>query len=211
MNPIHTAFFLGISAVAAIGPGTVAAAQPSQHFVAQVAPLNTEKVGTSAKGTATFDIAEGQLTITVDAEGLTPGMHLQHYHGFPEGRDATCPAADADTNGDGLIDLIETEPMAGTTMVPFHANPASLTIANDTYPEVGQDGSLHYEQTVSVDDLEKALQEKFGVSELALEDRVVFLHGVGPNVSLPDTAQSLPDVPAHVTLPVACGTIEAVD
>jgi hypothetical protein len=52
---------------------------------------------------------------------MSPNVeHLQHLRGFAKGdRKAKCPAARNDTDGDGLIDLIETEPVAGTTMVPF--------------------------------------------------------------------------------------------
>ena len=45
-----------------------------------------------------------------------------------------CPAVRNDTNGDGIIDLIETEPVAGTTMVPFHDDPDSMKMVKDTYP-----------------------------------------------------------------------------
>ena len=68
----------------------------------------------------------------------------------------------ADKNGDGIIDLIETEPMSGTTMVPFHDNPVSMQIVNF------------------------------------------------PATKLPATVASLDDVPAQVTLPIACGKIEKV-
>ena len=33
-------------------------------------------------------------------------MHLQHFHGFKDNRDATCPTEAADVNHDGIIDLI---------------------------------------------------------------------------------------------------------
>jgi hypothetical protein len=34
------------------------------------------------------------------------------------------------------------------------------------------------------------------------------VHGVPERTELPETAQSLPDVPARVTLPIACGILE---
>jgi hypothetical protein len=43
-------------------------------------------------------------------------MHLQHFHASPRGGDRPAPTRSADENGEGVIDLIETEPMAGTTM-----------------------------------------------------------------------------------------------
>lgn len=182
----------------------------AEHFVAKLQPLNASKIGTSPHGTATLDIDNGTLAISIDLEGLPPGtMHLQHFHGFPDGKDATCPAADGDANGDGYVDLIETERFAGTTMVPFHAHPATLEIPNDTYPVADKSGAAHYKQTERVNDLENALKEKFKAPVLALEKRVIFVHGLAAGATLPESVKSLPGVPAQVTLPIACGKIEA--
>lgn len=52
--------------------------------------------------------------------------HWQHFHGFPDGKDAHVATMDNDLNGDGFIDLPETEPVSGTTMVPFNKNPEKL-------------------------------------------------------------------------------------
>ncbi len=178
-------------------------------YVAKLKPLNSAVTGSDAGGTATFTVKGDQLTIAVDAEG-TPGgmMHLQHFHGFADGKAASCPGADADKNADGVIDLIETEPMAGTTMVPFHDDPVSMEIPRDTYPAASPRGAYHYEKAVSLPELEAAFGKAFGGQKLDLDKRVVFVHGVFTSAKLPDTAASLGDIPATVTLPVACGDIE---
>ena len=123
------AFLAGLSAT----PGEAA-----ERYIAKLVPLNAEKIGTSASGTADLQVADSKLTVSIDLVGLTPGlMHLQHFHGFPDGKDAICPTAKEDTNGDGYVDLIETEPVAGTTMLPFHEHPATLEIPNDTLSRRG--------------------------------------------------------------------------
>lgn len=184
-------------------------AQAADQYVAELMPLNAPTLDLTVGGTATFIVDAGRLTITIVADGLAPRiMHMQHYHGFPGGGDATCPLPQADTNGDGYIDLIETEPMAGTTMVPLHEDPASLTIASDTYPTADEGGAIRYQQDVSIARLQQALGDKFGAPALELEKRVVFLHGVAPDTSLPASVRSLPGVSAQMTLPVACGVIE---
>jgi hypothetical protein len=168
----------------------------AEGYTAELTPLNAEAIGQSATGTATFNIEGGRLTITLEADGLAPNMmHLQHYHGFPDGTDATCPTSAADTNGDGIIDLLETEPMAGTTMVPFHAEPASLEIPSKTYPTADAEGSIRYEQAVAVGELQEALRSKFNGAGLDLDKRVVFIHGMAPDAELPESAQSLPVCP----------------
>ena len=190
---------------------TTGQSMAGERFIAKLTPLNADKIGTSANGTATLEIADGNLSVAIDLAGLPPGiMHLQHFHGFPDGKDATCPTAAADTNRDGYVDLIETEPLAGTTMVPFHNHPATLEIPNDTYPVSDKDGAAHYAKTEVVADLENALREKFKAPVLVLEKRVIFVHGVKSDATLPSTVQSLPGVPAPVTLPIACGKIEPV-
>ncbi|HEX2841071.1 hypothetical protein [Hyphomicrobium sp.] len=186
-------------------------ATADERFIAKLHPLNADKIGTSANGTATLEIADGTLSVVIDLAGLPTGlMHLQHFHGFPDGKDAVCPGATADTNGDGYIDLIETEPLAGTTMVPFHAHPATLEIPSDSYPQADKDGKAHYQKGELVADLEKALKDKFKAPVLALDKRVIFVHGVKSTPPLPSTVKSLPGVPAEVTLPIACGEIEPV-
>jgi hypothetical protein len=98
--------------------------------------------------------------------------------------------------GDGIIDLLETEPIAGTTMVPFHAEPASLEIPSKTYPTADAEGSIRYEQAVAVGELQEALRSKFNGAGSDLEKRVVFIHGMAPDAELPESAQSLPGVPS---------------
>lgn len=113
-------------------------------YVAHLAGLNSKVTGSDASGEARFTVKGDTLTIHIDVSGLPPAiMHLQHFHGFTDNREAHCATAAADKNGDGIIDLIETEPVSGTTMVPFHDDPVSMQIVNDTYPKASVDGSHH--------------------------------------------------------------------
>lgn len=212
MMPKSTQAELCALALAAFLAGlSSTSSEAAERYIAKLMPLNAEKIGTSASGTAELQVADGKLTVSIDLAGLTPGlMHLQHLHGFPDGKDATCPTAKEDTNGDGYVDLIETEPVAGTTMLPFHEHPVTLEIPNDTYPVADKSGAASYRHTDSVDALEKALKQKFKVPSLDLAKRVIFVHGVASDAKLPESVKSLPGVPAQVTIPVACGKIEAV-
>lgn len=183
----------------------------AETYVARLEPMNSSVTGSEAKGEAKFIIDGDKLTITVDAEGTSGGiMHLQHFHGFADGsKAASCPTADADANKDGIIDLIETESIAGTTMVPFHDDPVSLQIPSDTYPTASPRGAYRYEHSVSLKDLQDAFAKAFNGQGLDLDKRVVFVHGVFTDTKLPATVASLGDIPANITLPIACGKIEA--
>jgi Cu/Zn superoxide dismutase len=179
-------------------------------YLARLTPLNISVTKGETTGEAKFTINGDNLTITVDVKNAPDGIaHLQHFHGFKTGdKKATCPTAEADANHDGIIDLIETEPVAGTTMVPFHDDPVSMKIPSETYPKASADGSYHYEKTVSLKALKEAFAKAFGGQDLALDRRVVFIHGIAPDTKLSPTVASLGSIPAQVTLPIACGMIE---
>jgi hypothetical protein len=114
---------------------------------------------------------------------------------------------EADANGDGIIDLIETREASGVTMVPLTDRPVSLEIGAQTYPKANDSGRLEYRQTIRLGQLESAMRKKFGTST-ALEQRVVYIHGVPESTRLPDSVRSLEGVPAHVTLPIACAELQ---
>lgn len=180
-------------------------------YVAHLHPMNSKVTGFQTTGEAKFSIAGDELTVSVTAHGLPPNIvHWQHFHGFADNRAATCPTSAADVNGDGIIDLIETEPASGTTMVPFTDDPVAMDVAHGTYPKASAAGTYTYRQTVSLKGLTAAFAKAFNDQALDLDRRVVFIHGVIPTRKLPASVASLGPIPADVTLPIACGTIEQV-
>lgn len=205
---------LGITGLLA-GVGTIpmALAQPTEViYRAELSPLNPTITGTDATGEALFRISGDDLNIQITMSGVSPLIeHWQHFHGFPEGdRAATCPTAKEDANHDGIIDLIETEPVSGTTMVPFNNDPVAMDIPQNSYPTAGDDNRYFYERTVSLKAMEAAFAKQFPGQQLDLDHRVVYIHGVPEATILPDSVASLGDIPANVTLPIACGKIEKV-
>ena len=180
-------------------------------YAAQLHPMNTKVTGLETTGEARFSIDGDTLTITISAQKLPPDIvHWQHFHGFKDNSDAACPTEAADVNHDGIIDLIETEPAAGTTMVPFDEDPVAMDIGGGTYPKAGADGTFQYQKTVSLKALDAAFAKAFGDKELDLDRRVVFVHGILASTKLPASAASLGTIPAQVTLPIACGEIKRV-
>ena len=193
------------------GTHTTYAQEPAAVYVAHLHPLNSKAAGHETTGEAQFTINGDALTISVKARGLSPGiMHMQHLHGFKDDRFASCATEAADVNRDGIVDLAETEPASGTTMVPLSADPVSMNIATDTYPKASAEGVYSYQETVSLKALEAAFAKSFDGQKLDLGHRVVYIHGVLPNTKLPASVASLGTVPAQVTLPIACGEIVQV-
>jgi len=192
----------------AVSTATVAQDDVSGAVSGTLQPLNA--FGEGIAGDVTVMPGDGTVTIRLEAEGVSPGMHLAHIHGFAvaEPQNAACPGPGADTNDDGVVDLIETREVAGVTMIPFTDAPASLSIQSENYPTASEDGRLRYDQSVDVSELRDAVQAAFG-TPLALPQRVVFLHGAPEGADLPDSARSLEGVPAAVTIPIACAELDA--
>lgn len=180
-------------------------------YVATLHSMNANVTGHQATGEARFTVDGNALTISITVTNVPPRIeHWQHFHGFKDNRSASCATPAADKNHDGIIDLIETEPASGTTMVPFNADPAAMKIASNTYPKASASGSYQYHKTVSVKALKEAFAKKFSDQDLDLDRRVVIIHGVPSATKLPASVASLGTIPAQVTLPIACGKIERV-
>jgi hypothetical protein len=200
-----------LAAAGSAGLPVMARAQDDQSnavYVAHLSALNTTVTGSKAVGEATLTIKGDSLTIAVNASGVPKDIeHWQHFHGFSDGRQATCPTQAADANGDGIIDVVETGVAAGTTMVPFSGDPVSMDVPHGTYPKGSATGTLQYQETVSLSALRAAFAKAFDRQKLDLDRRVIFIHGVPADSKLKPSVASLGPIPAQVTLPIACGKI----
>ena len=70
-----------------------------KKYIAKIGPLNAEKIACSPHGTATFTEDEEQDTLHIMIEMFdTPANieHWQHFHGFPDGKDAHVATMDND-------------------------------------------------------------------------------------------------------------------
>ncbi|MFP4540851.1 MAG: hypothetical protein ACLFR7_04415 [Opitutales bacterium] len=213
----HTAF-AGSSAVLLLAlsgcnPDEPAPPQTSETvFRGEIEPLNGHLASVETRGEIRLTEEDGEFTFIVEAAGVPAEIvHLQHLHTPHSGESAEAPPAAADTNGDGFIDLIETRSFSGRTTVPFHDNPASLEglVDADRFPRANAEGTYRYEQTFSREALEAALQVQAGISGFEPTDYVFYIHGVPESAELPDSVQSLPDVPAHLTLPIGVARLRA--
>lgn len=187
--------------------------QQTMVYAAELTSINGFITGREVTGTLTITVEGERATIGLNATGLAPDMlHMAHLHGFEDGSEATCPEAlMADADDDGYIDLIETREAAGITMIPLHDDPVSLQIGGEAYPMADGQGTISYTQEISLEELKAAMQTNFNISDFDFDNFVVFIHGVDDRLELPETVESLPDVPARYTLPVACGEVERLE
>lgn len=179
-------------------------------YKAELQPLNSQVTEQKATGTAKLTVTDDSVIARIHVENVPANIvHWQHFHGFKDGHEASCATAAADSNGDEIVDLIETNPVSGKTMVPFDAKPAAMDIAHGKYPKASANGSYTYEETIPLKKLRNAVDKAYN-AKLNLAHRVIYVHGVPANTNLPDSVASLGPIPAHVTLPIACGEFERV-
>ena len=178
-------------------------------YQANIVPLNEQVIGTAAHGTALFTINGDTLTINIEMFDTPANLqHWEHFHGFPDGKDAAIATSAQDVNHDGFVDLPETGAVSGTTMVPFNDAPHEMDIPNDAYPVADGHGYFAYTKVVPLAALDEKFKATFNDSELALDKRVIYIHGVTDDVALPATvAGAVGHYDAHVTLPIAVGKI----
>ncbi|MBP5838215.1 hypothetical protein J8138_01995 [Lactiplantibacillus plantarum] len=185
----------------------------TKKYVANIVTLNAEGIGTAPHGTATFTETGNQLHVTIEMFD-TPAntQHWEHFHGFPDGKAAQIATMAQDVNHDGFVDLPETEPVSGTTMVPFDNAPHHMDVPNDNYPVADAQGHFAYEIDVPLGDLQAKFKEVFGTDDLELDKRVIYIHGVPQDLALPaSVAGEVGMYDAHVTLPIAVGKIEVTE
>ena len=204
---------IGIIAVVATGCNNSNTNKNQQvTYEARLEPLNSNVTGLQTSGEARFVVADDTMTVTIDVKNAPPGIeHWQHFHGFANDSSATCATAADDKNGDSIIDVAETGAASGTTMVPFNKMPAEMNVGSDTYPKAGADGSYHYETKIPMTELKTAFAKAFGGSDIDLDRRVLYIHGVPDSTNLPKSVASIGNIPAQVTIPIACGKINKVN
>ena len=186
----------------------------TQLYRAEIQPLNAEKIGTAAHGYVEFLQEEEELKIKLEMFDTPANIqHWEHFHGFPDGKEAQVPTLAQDSNGDGWIDLPETESVSGTTMGPLDNAPHEMTIPNDGYPVADAKGYYSYEKTVPLKALKAKFKEVFGTDDLQLEKRVVYIHGIPRSLDIPDTVggKLTESYDQYVTLPIAAGKIQRIE
>ncbi|ANK61904.1 hypothetical protein BSQ39_02020 [Loigolactobacillus backii] len=181
-------------------------------YEAELTALNSDKLGIKPKGHATLTIMNNQLIIEVNMTDVPANTeHWMHFHGFADGSDAQIATIKQDKNHDGFIDLPETEEVSGTTMVPFNNRPQDINIPTDTYPVAGSAGNFNYKVAVPLIEMQQKFSEVFHDQQLALDKRVIYVHGVPDSMALPASVKgAVGTYDAHTTLPIAVGKIKRV-
>ena len=167
------------------GPG------PQPEPVAYASVLDALN-GSEVAATAELSFDGNTLTVTVEAEGLTPDVaHAMHIYGTDDDA-AACPV---DTNEDGIIDAEEGTAAYGESIV-------ALTIdgTDGDFPEADADGTLSYTATFDLTDAQLDQLSDPTQAVIVIHGLMIDLDGDG-------------ELPASYAafIPAACGAVEAVD
>jgi hypothetical protein len=175
-------------------------------------PVNPT-VSPNVSGTALVSREGDNFRVRVSVDNAPQAIHMQHIH-----TGTACPVAAADVNGDGFIDVIEAQASVGNVLIPLNGDLSSQSAGSQYWPF----GNYNYDRSTSYDLMLADLRApdenpddsvvKLGPEEnLNLEGRVVEIHGVAQNANLPETVASKDGMPAHRTLPIACGVLTRVE
>ena len=175
-----------------------------------------ESNNSGVTGTATLTATDsGELRVVIHARGHVPGLpHAQHIHGSTAGGHFMCPSAKNDTDGDGLLTNEEAAGEYGNVFL-------ALTTQGDTSPKSGlavdrmpvadESGQVHYERTISADELPDGLLQH-------LSEVHVVQHGIdvndngrydvaGAGVSTFAENLGVAGIPEEATDPASCGVV----
>jgi hypothetical protein len=209
---MHKTFKLGLVALALALPLAACDSDEEivvdvQTFAANLASVNSQ-LGT-VTGTATFEIVEDQMRVTINATGLDSLTHMQFV-----GSGRSCPTAAADISADGVVDVVEGQPSWGPFLLALDQ---TLSVRRDTIEVFPIGTSLAYQTSAQLSAVENSLRGAptgFFRANLPVNGNfnpdgltVIILGDTGP---FPPTVNPLETFPANVSIPVACGVINRV-
>lgn len=180
-------------------------------------PVNSQLGGnTNALGLITLDGDDFSANIAGNNFKQKESGNLQFVTTL-----GNCPTAANDTNGDGIIDVVEGQVSFGKGLLPLDGDLSSQEAGADELPKANSLGVYLYKQDASFAALLADLQatdtdpndllvKLSPESELDLVGKAVVIHGVPDDVVLPATVATSEGTEAKDTVPIACGVIKRI-
>jgi hypothetical protein len=182
-------------------------------FRAQLRQINEQQSFTVPGATVEFLFEEGGM-MEVRLQGL--GLDAVSHPTFLRSGD-TCPTMEADTNEDGIIDIVEGRAAYGEAVLALDGNLSTYQIEAGTFPF----GSAPtYVMTDFVEDVVSAILNQPHVepvdldvdNALAFGGRTVVIHGVAPEVLVDHhDVQGEEGLELPGTVPILCGKVFLVE
>ena len=138
-------------------------------FFADLNELNNSE----AEGGALLLLKGSTLTVITAARGVEAGQtHIQHIHGFEDGRNATVPTLARDNDRDGFIELAEGLETYGPILLDLTTTPSG---GLEGFPTPTSDSFL-FSQTYDLSDPKNGAMAKL-LDDVSLSRREIVLHG----------------------------------
>ena len=138
-------------------------------FFADLNELNNSE----AEGGALLLLKGKTLTVITAARGVEAGQtHIQHIHGFEDGRDAKVPTLAQDDDRDGFIELAEGLDTYGPILLNLTSDPGAGLAG---FPTPAGDSFL-FSQTYDLSDPKNGEMAKL-LDDVSLARREIVLHG----------------------------------
>jgi hypothetical protein len=179
--------------------------------------LNSLNLGLgNHEGWARFSILGDQFWARLK---ITGPFDRQTIHPQYIAMGGTCPNKNDDLNRDGIIDILETIKVTGPLLLPLDGNINTRLSGIDNFLRIKKQGFYFYSKSSSLKrmlaDLRKPSFFPDGVmkslspqEDLFLHKRIVLIMGISEDIRLSKSVGTIPGLPAHYTVPVACGEIE---
>lgn len=180
-------------------------------YKAILRPLNSEISGESS-GTIEVHIDGDDVVVESSVKGAPAGVkHLQNI--FVSSR---CPDIKADTNKDNVIDITEAMSQTGPILLPLDSDLSEQMDGIEYGPIANAAGAYIYRRSSTLSrilaglrspdpDLHDSIVKLPEGQDLKLGGRVVMIHGVKSNSTLPDSVRSVGHLTKEQSLPIACG------
>lgn len=186
-------------------------------YVAKFITLNSQINGT-VPGSASFLRKDDKFMAYVRLfAGYPKAWHSQYVY---EG--TRCPTESDDTNGDGIVDIVEAEAVLGKILIPLDSDISSQASGRRFFPLADLSGSYQYERVTSfrrfLQDLQGSATDPTGEMTklppgegLRIVGKPVMIWGIGEEVQLPQTVATKGRLQTFQTIPVACGIYEKIE
>lgn len=170
-------------------------------FQGDIRAVNSNVVD-DIEGQVIVRMVEEKFEVNAAVRNVPSSVHRQHIR-----LGKNCPTAEADTNADGHIDLIEAQAVSGDVYIPLDSDLNQVRDDNQQYPNGGFLRSYGYQEETTRQQLVTELGAESG---LFFGDRVVLILGVDEDEELPATVAAPGGSSPQASLPIGCAELTQV-
>lgn len=169
--------------------------------------------GVTGEAIVAYDTQSRTVTVAISASGLEPNqVHIQHIHGWADGRNATTPTLAQDVDGDGFIELAEGVPSYGPVLLNIATDHENSTGGDNGHSHgalsgfpTAPDGNIWFVEQYQLDADDPLTMDSFDLREIIIHGLTVpETEGVGTGGEVNGTAGY------KLVLPVVSGELSAV-